>query len=106
MVLNTVFHKSYREPEPVEVRIYVDRIMIINYPGVDKYISQEKFKSSKARARKYRNRRIGELFKEIDLSEKQGTGITKILIELKKNGFPEPLLTWMKIETISKLPFL
>ena len=105
-LVNTVFHKSYREPEPVEVRIYVDRIMIINYPGVDKYISQEKFKSGKARARKYRNRRIGELFKEIDLSEKQGTGITKILIELKKNGFPEPLLTWMKIETISKLPFL
>ena len=90
-LVNAVFHKSYREPEPVEVRIYVDRIMIINYPGVDKYISQEKFKTGKARARKYRNRRIGELFKEIDLSEKQGTGITKILRELKKNGSPEPL---------------
>ena len=59
--------------------------------GVDKYISQENFKTGKARARKYRNRRIGELFKEIDLSEKQGTGITKILRELKKNGSPEPL---------------
>ena len=90
-LVNAVFHKSYREPEPVEVRIYVDSIVIINFPGVEKYISQEKFKTGKGRARKYRNRRIGEFFKEIDLSEKQGTGITKILRELKKNGSPEPL---------------
>ena len=31
-----------------------------------------------------------ELFKEIDLSEKKGTGIPKILRELKKNGSPGP----------------
>ena len=41
------------------------------------------------KGRKYRNRRIGELFKEIDLSEKKGTGIPKILRELKQNGSPE-----------------
>ncbi len=29
------------------------------------------------------------MFKEIDLSEKKGTGISKILRELKKNGSPE-----------------
>ena len=90
-VVNAVFHKSYRESEPVEIRIYVDCIRIINFPGVEKHISLEKFKAGKGRARKYRNRRIGELFKEIDLSEKQGTGITKILRELKKNGSPEPV---------------
>ena len=30
------------------------------------------------------------MFKEIDLSEKKGTGIPKILRELKQNGSPEP----------------
>ena len=89
-LVNAVFHKSYREPEPVEIRIYVDSIQIINYPGLAKWIDIEKFATGKARARKYRNRRIGELFKEIDLSEKQGTGIPKILHELKKNGSREP----------------
>lgn len=89
-LVNAVFHKSYREPEPVEIRVYVDSIQIINYPGLAKWIDLEKFASGKAKARKYRNRRIGELFKEIDLSEKQGTGIPKILRELKKNGSPEP----------------
>ena len=53
--------------------------MIINFPGPDKWIDMEKFANGKVRARKYRSRRIGELFKEIDLSEKQGTGISKIL---------------------------
>ena len=89
-LVNAVFHKSYKEPEPVEIRIYVDSIQIINYPGLEKWIDIEKFVSGKVKARKYRNRRIGEMFKDIDLSEKQGTGIPKILRELKKNGSPEP----------------
>ena len=89
-LVNAVFHKSYREPEPVEIRIYVDSIQIINYPGLAKWIDPEKFAAGKVRARKYRNRRIGEMFKEIDLSEKQGTGIPKMLRELTKNGSPLP----------------
>jgi len=89
-LVNAVFHKSYRDAEPVEIRIYVDSIQIINYPGLAKWINFEKFSVGKIRGRKYRNRRIGELFKEIDLSEKKGTGISKILRELKQNGSPKP----------------
>lgn len=89
-LVNAVFHKSYREPEPVEIRIYVDSIQILNYPGLARWINLERFAAGKGRGRKYRNRRIGELFKEIDLSEKKGTGIPKILRKLKKNGSPEP----------------
>ena len=90
-IVNAVFHKSYREDVPVEVRVYIDRIMIINFPGPDGYMNMEKFAAGKVKARKYRNRRIGEFFKEIDLSEKQGTGIPKILNALSKNGSPKPL---------------
>ena len=89
-LVNAVFNKSYREGEPVEIRIYIDSIQIINYPGPDKWINMNKFASGKVRARKYRNRRIGEFLKEIDLSEKQGTGIPTILSELRKNGSPLP----------------
>lgn len=55
-----------------------------------KWINLERFAEGRIKGRKYRNRRIGELFKEIDLSEKKGTGIPKILRELKKNGSPGP----------------
>ncbi|MDD3417647.1 MAG: ATP-binding protein [Lachnospiraceae bacterium] len=89
-VVNAVFHKSYRDDSPVEIRIYTDEIVILNYPGPAKWIDMDKFSQGKVRARKYRNRRIGEFFKELDLSEKQSTGIPTILNELKKNGSPEP----------------
>lgn len=89
-IVNAVFHKSYREDSPVEVRIYVDEITILNYPGPAKWINMQKFSSGKVRARKYRNRRIGEFFKEIDLLEKQSTGIPTILSELRNNGLPMP----------------
>jgi len=89
-LVNAVFHKSYQEHEPVEIRIYIDCIKIINYPGPAKWIDMDKFKEGKVLARKYRNRRIGEFLKEIDLSEKKSTGISKILRELRINGSPEP----------------
>jgi ATP-dependent DNA helicase RecG len=90
ILVNATFHKLYRQADPVEIRVYVDHIMILNYPGPAHWIDMEEFVVGKAKARSYRNRRIGEFLKEIDLSEKQCTGITKILRELKDNGSPPP----------------
>ena len=89
-LVNAVLHKNYKEDVPVEIRIYLDQIQIINFPGPDHYIDMEKFSAGKVRARRYRNPKIGEFFKEIDLSEKKSTGISKILRELKRNGSPLP----------------
>ena len=89
-LVNAVLHKNYKEDVPVEIRIYLDQIRIINFPGPDPYIDMEKFAAGKVRARKYRNPNIGEFFKEIDLSGKKSTGISKILRELKRNGSPMP----------------
>ena len=90
VLVNAVFHKSYRILEAVEIRIYLDCVKIINYPGPEKWINMETFRNGKAIARRYRNRRIGEFLKEMDLSEKKSTGITKILRALKTNGSPLP----------------
>jgi len=90
VLVNSVFHKSYRLQEPVEIRIYVDCIKVINHPGPDKSISMEDLKTGKAIARRYRNRRVGDFLKEIDLSERKSTGITKILRSLEANGSPPP----------------
>ena len=89
-VVNAVLHKNYKEDVPVEIRVYLDQIQIINFPGPDHYIDMEKFAAGKVRARRYRNPKIGEFFKEIDLSEKKSTGISKILRELKRNSSPLP----------------
>ena len=42
------------------------------------------------RSRRYRNRRIGEFLKELDLTEGRSTGIPKILRAMKANGSPAP----------------
>ena len=89
-IVNAVLHKNYKEDVPVEIRIYVDQIQVINFPGPEHYIDMEKFAAGKVRARRYRNPKIGEFFKEIDLSEKKSTGISKILRELERNGSPSP----------------
>lgn len=90
MLVNAVLHKNYKEDVPAEVRIYLDQIQIINFPGPEYYIDMEKFAAGKVRARRYRNPKIREFFKEIDLSEKKSAGISKILRELKRNGSPPP----------------
>ena len=38
-LVNAVFHKSYKIDAPVAIRIYQDRIMILNYPGPEPWIS-------------------------------------------------------------------
>lgn len=59
---------------------------VVKVDGID----MEKFAAGKVRARRYRNPKIGEFFKKIDLSEKKSTGISKILRELNRNGSPLP----------------
>jgi ATP-dependent DNA helicase RecG len=41
-------------------------------------------------SRRYRNRRIGEFFKELDLTEGRCTGIPKMRAAMDKNGSPPP----------------
>jgi len=41
-------------------------------------------------SRRYRNRRIGEFLKELNLTEGRGTGIPKILRAMTANGSPPP----------------
>ena len=42
-------------------------------------------------SRRYRNRRVGEFLKELEMTEGRGTGIPKILLEIQKNGSPDPI---------------
>lgn len=89
-VVNAVYHRSYEQREPVEVRMNPDGIEIVSYPGPDASIRIEALNSDKIVARRYRNRRIGEFLKELELTEGRCTGIPKIRAAMKKNGSPPP----------------
>jgi REP element-mobilizing transposase RayT len=88
---NAVYHRSYEIREPVEVRITREEdLVVLSFPGPDHSVSMEDLRAGKAVSRRYRNRRIGEFLKELDLTEGRSTGITKILKAMAANGSPPP----------------
>ncbi len=89
-LVNAMYHRGYDQREPVEVRINPDGIDIVSYPGPDPSIRIESLRGGKIMARRYRNRRIGEFFKELELTEGRCTGIPKMRAAMERNGSPEP----------------
>ena len=101
--MNAIYHRSYEEREPVEVRITREELLVLSYPGADRSIRMDDFKKGQAVSRRYRNRRIGEFLKELDLAEARSTGVPKIFRAMRQNGSPEPIFesdedrTWFRV---------
>ncbi|MBE6523067.1 MAG: AAA family ATPase [Thermoplasmata archaeon] len=87
-LINAVFHKDYRIPEPVTMVSYRDRIEITSCPGPDRSISDSDISSMTMISRHQTNRRIGDYLKELHLSEGRNTGIPKIKRAMEMNGNP------------------
>lgn len=86
-VVNALYHRDYQEREPVEITIEPDKISILSYAGPDRSISIDAIqKAERLKSRRYRNRRLGDFLKELQLSEGRGTGIPTIQDELRRNG--------------------
>ncbi len=89
-VVNALYHRNYQEREPVEITIEPERISILSYSGPDRSISMQAIREAKSlRSRRYRNRRLGEFLKELNLTEGRATGIPTIQKVLAANGSPQ-----------------
>ena len=89
-LVNAVYHRSYEIREPIEVRVNLDKIEILNFPGPDPSISADALKRERMVTRRYRNRRIGEILKELKFTEGRSTGMPKIYRAFAANGSPPP----------------
>ena len=76
-LVNAVYHRSYEEREPIEVRISHDELVVLSFPGPDRSIRLADLPAGRAVSRRYRNRRA--------------TGIPKILKGMAANGSPAPV---------------
>jgi len=103
---NAVYHRSYEIREPIEIRILPDRISILSFPGPDRSITDNDMREFRFLSRRYRNRRIGDFLKELDMTEGRGTGIPKILRAIQVNSSPLPKLITDKDRTyfLSEFP--
>ena len=90
-VVNAVYHRSYQIGEPTKVYIYPDRMTITSYPGPVHGIELDHFaKDGEVPSVPARNRKVGELLKELRLAESRGTGLPRMRRSMAANGSPEP----------------
>lgn len=90
IIANSLYHRDYQTREPVEIRVYPDKLMVLNYGGPDRSIKLTEFQKGSVYPRRYRNRRLGDFRKELDLTEGKATGIPTIHKVMKANGSPLP----------------
>lgn len=92
-VVNALYHRDYMQREPVEITIEPDKISILSYSGPDRSISMEDINEAKSlRSRRYKNRRLGDFLKELNLTEGRATGIPTIQKKLRENGSPRAVI--------------
>lgn len=91
-ISNAVYHRSYQIHEPITIRIEKDQIEITSFPGPDRSITDRDLKNLNLKARRYRNRRIGDFLKELHLIEGRNTGYPTALRAIENNGSPLPIL--------------
>ena len=86
-VVNSVYHRDFSQREPIEITVEPNCISILNCPGPDRSISKEDIdKGEMLKSRRYRNRRLGDFLKELDLTEGRSTGVPTIQSKLAENG--------------------
>jgi ATP-dependent DNA helicase RecG len=91
IIPNAIYHKSYDQPNPIEIQVHSDKIEVLSFPGPLPPIDNKTLKKKRIVARDYRNRKIGEFLKELHLTEGRGTGFPIFYRSLKENGSPEPV---------------
>lgn len=86
---NAVHHRDYQNPEPTKVYLYPDRMEITSYPGPVPGLEPGHFLAgASVPPVPLRNRRVGELLKELRLVEARGTGLGKVHRAMEENGSP------------------
>ena len=88
---NAAYHKSYQIREPITVTITPEKMEILSVPGPDRSITDENLKKRVLVAKRYRNRRIGDFLKELEIVEGRNTGVPLILKSMKNNGSGAPI---------------
>lgn len=87
-----MYHRDYQIPEPITLVKYPDCIEIRSFPGLDRSITDQMIRDATIRsAGCYRNRRIGNILKELGLTEGRNTGVPTALRSLAANGSGRPL---------------
>ena len=91
VVANAFYHRSYENESPIEINVWPDKLEILSFPGPLPPVTQEMLKERRIVARTYRNRRVGDFFKELKLTEGRASGFPTIYDSMEENGSSKPV---------------
>ncbi|MCL2079669.1 MAG: putative DNA binding domain-containing protein [Oscillospiraceae bacterium] len=75
-IINAIVHNDYSREVPPVVEIFSDRITITSYGGLPQGLSRENFFRCRSMPR---NRELMRVFKDVDLVEQLGSGMSRIM---------------------------
>lgn len=87
-LINAVCHRDYTYSANIDVRIFDDELIIWNPGGLPLGMTMEKL--YKPHSSVLRNKGVGEVFYDIELIERWGSGIDKIRKACINAGLPDP----------------
>ncbi len=82
--INAIVHNDYGREVPPVVELYADRVAITSYGGLVPGLSREEFFSGRSMIR---NRELMRIFRDLDLVEQLGSGMTRILQKYPREIF-------------------
>ena len=89
IVINMVVHRDYRSANDSTVKVFDDRIEFFNPGNLLDDLTVEKIKTGNYRSH-LRNKQIATIFKELELIEKYGSGVRRVIDAFVAYGLPEP----------------
>ena len=91
-VLNAITHKDYSNGNPIEIKVYDDKIIIRNETKLPENWTVENV--IKEHVSKPYNPNIAHVFSRAGFIERWGRGILLIIEKCKENNLPEPLFVY------------
>ena len=88
-VINAIVHRDYSQSADTVIKIFPKRLEIFNPGGLPSGLSIEKLLSNNYSS-KPRNKKVADLFKDIGLIEKYGSGIRRIMDACRSANLPTP----------------
>ena len=90
IVINMIVHRDYRSANDSTIKIYDDRIEFFNPGALLDDLTIEQIKTGNYKSH-LRNKQIATIFKELDLIEKYGSGVRRVIEAFVAYGLPEPV---------------
>lgn len=89
IIINMIVHRDYRSANDATIKVFDDRIEFFNPGALLDDLTVEKIKTGNYKSH-LRNKQIATVFRELELIEKYGSGVRRVIDAFLAYGLPEP----------------